>query len=559
MASTVSWHFEKHTKNAVNGLQIHNERLATKHKNERIDVERSDLNFTSKSDSEMQGLTYQQRIEQKIKERYQGKRAPRKDAIVDVQHTLQFGGEEINALPIEERQKIMASATGFLIERLGGSKNIIGLNGHRDETNDHIHLDMIPFTEDGRLSAKEIYSRQFMKETQDQLLQHLQTEFPELGFERANKAGRGFDNGRSQADFERLTDEKRKNDEFIAEKEKALTEQYERLEIDIEQQKRDLLVFWQQYDPEHTVSEHRLNPDFQEKERAVLKEATDILDKYHVPYEQSENGYIDMGTYNIRESLLTNYLETEWEQGNEPLEYTEDDQLNPYSEHNDRFYKQLDIDAIRLDDILINVNELEYLNDGPAKSDAFNELYQDYVEPEFLETEKGLEQHIKFLSLSEIMDGLKAAFERTQDFFKRQFEAFKRDETEKIEVERKDIQNMSESVNQEIDRLLAFRTDLQQQQSELEVSKRSFKKQKDMHHEQLADVLIGLGVHESWRDSIVQNGRLIGIRKDGAEVNKSLSEVLTSRIAKATGEQLQSVQDMTMRWQQEHNRGGMPR
>lgn len=68
-------------------------------------------------------------------------------------------------------------------------------------------MDTIPLLNDGRLSAKKLYSRQFMIEPQADFLSFIQERFSELEFERADKMGRGFENGRSQADFERLRDE----------------------------------------------------------------------------------------------------------------------------------------------------------------------------------------------------------------------------------------------------------------------------------------------------------------------------------------------------------------
>jgi len=247
MASTISWHFEKHPKSAVNGLQIHNERKADKHKNARIDPEKKHLNVSSVIDHEFNHIPYTQRIDQLIQERYTGKRKPRKDAIVDVQHTLQFGGDEVLQLSPDKKQEVMTTAINFLVDRLGGYKNVIGLNIHRDETNDHVHLDTIPLTEDGRLSAKDIYNRTFMKETQTQLLSHLQEQYPELDFVRASEADRGFENGRSQADFERLRDEKRKQDEEHQEKEKTL----KKTENELKQKMVDALEV---LDPEFKVA-----------------------------------------------------------------------------------------------------------------------------------------------------------------------------------------------------------------------------------------------------------------------------------------------------------------
>lgn len=240
MSTTISWHFEKHAMGSVNGLQRHNERNSKQHKNERIDPERSQDNINI-IEPDMNNKTYQQRIKTRLDEFYTGKRKPRKDAIVDVQHSLQFGGDMFNELSEERRLEVMQSATDFLVERIGGRKNVLDLNYHRDETSDHVHMDTIPLLNDGRLSAKEMYSRKFMKETQSDLLSFMQERFPELEFERADKIGRGFENGRSQADFERLKDKQRSNQELYKEQQKELEEAHKNLKLDKKDQVLDIL------------------------------------------------------------------------------------------------------------------------------------------------------------------------------------------------------------------------------------------------------------------------------------------------------------------------------
>lgn len=240
MSTTISWHFEKHAMGSVNGLQRHNERDSKQHKNERIDPERSQDNINI-IEPDMNNKTYQQRIKTRLDEFYTGKRKPRKDAIVDVQHSLQFGGDMFNELSEERRLEVMQSATDFLVERIGGRKNVLDLNYHRDETSDHVHMDTIPLLNDGRLSAKEMYSRKFMKETQSDLLSFMQERFPELEFERADKIGRGFENGRSQADFERLKDKQRSNKELYEKQQKKLENAHKNLKLDKKDQVLDIL------------------------------------------------------------------------------------------------------------------------------------------------------------------------------------------------------------------------------------------------------------------------------------------------------------------------------
>ena len=255
MSTTISWHFEKHAMGSVNGLQRHNERNSKQHKNERIDPERSQDNINI-IEPDMNNKTYQQRIKTRLDEFYTGKRKPRKDAIVDVQHSLQFGGDMFNELSEERRLEVMQSAADFLVERIGGRENVLDLNYHRDETSDHVHMDTIPLLNDGRLSAKEMYSRKFMKETQSDLLSFMQERFPELEFERADKIGRGFENGHSQADFERLKDKQHSNQELYKEQQKELEEAHKNLKLDKKNQVLDILEIAQ---PDLTVSQDIYN------------------------------------------------------------------------------------------------------------------------------------------------------------------------------------------------------------------------------------------------------------------------------------------------------------
>ena len=255
MSTTISWHFEKHAMGSVNGLQRHNERNSKQHKNERIDHERSQDNINI-VEPDMNNKTYQQRIKTRLDEFYTGKRKPRKDAIVDVQHSFQFGGDMFNELSKERRLEVMQSAADFLVERIGGRENVLDLNYHRDETSDHVHMDTIPLLNDGRLSAKEMYSRKFMKETQSDLLSFMQERFPELEFERADKIGRGFENGHSQADFERLKDKQHSNQELYKEQQKELEEAHKNLKLDKKNQVLDILEIAQ---PDLTVSQDIYN------------------------------------------------------------------------------------------------------------------------------------------------------------------------------------------------------------------------------------------------------------------------------------------------------------
>lgn len=214
MASTISWHIEKHTIGQLAGLQNHNDRKGKNHANKRIDPERSQFNQVFLNGRE--NLTYQERAELIFDEQYTGKRSPRKDAVVDVQSSLQFGGDLFNSVSQEKRNAIMQDATSFIMNKFGGQKNLIAGTMHLDETSDHVHLDMMPITEDGRLSAKDMYSRPTLQTVQRELLEYMQAKHPDMDFKRASEAERGFANGKTQKDFEKLVEAKKEADRAMS-------------------------------------------------------------------------------------------------------------------------------------------------------------------------------------------------------------------------------------------------------------------------------------------------------------------------------------------------------
>lgn len=241
MGSSISWHIEKHTIGEIGGLQKHNQRLTKNHQNKRIDVTKSHENLHAKNIKEKYGLqTYQERINSEIETRYQGKRKVRKDAVVDVEHTVQFGGDMFQHLSRDQKNKLMIEASKFVAQKFGGWQNVIDWNGHLDETNDHVHMDMVPLTNDGRMSAKDMYSKTTLKIVQNELLSFMQTRFPEMNFERADESERGFKNGKTQKDYERL---------------KTVVDENKNNLKQINDFKKEMVTILAEVNPDETVSE----------------------------------------------------------------------------------------------------------------------------------------------------------------------------------------------------------------------------------------------------------------------------------------------------------------
>ncbi|WP_349585143.1 plasmid recombination protein [Leuconostoc citreum] len=157
-----------------------------------------------------------------------------------MEHTIQFGGDQFETLSLDQKNQLMISASQFVAEKFGGWQNVLDWNAHLDETNDHAHMDMIPLTEDSRLSAKDLYSKGTLQIVQNELLTYMQELYPEMDFKRADKAERGFANGKTQKDYERL---------------KAVVDDNKNYLQQINDFKKEMITVRAEVSPDETVSE----------------------------------------------------------------------------------------------------------------------------------------------------------------------------------------------------------------------------------------------------------------------------------------------------------------
>ena len=108
-----------------------------------------------------------QDIQDRIEEGYKGKRAVRKDAVVSV--GVIFSGSHDGMKRIEEAGLIedWARKTYKYACKEWGEENIVRATVHLDELTPHMHLHFVPLTKDGKLSAKEIVSKDRLKKLQE--------------------------------------------------------------------------------------------------------------------------------------------------------------------------------------------------------------------------------------------------------------------------------------------------------------------------------------------------------------------------------------------------------
>ena len=99
-------------------------------------------------------------VEERLKNEYKGKRALRKDAVVVREVIAQASPSVYEGLTLEEKRKKAIQFTKDSLKwfrKEFGSKNVVGLSVHLDETNPHTHFAIMPMTKDGRISQKDFF------------------------------------------------------------------------------------------------------------------------------------------------------------------------------------------------------------------------------------------------------------------------------------------------------------------------------------------------------------------------------------------------------------------
>lgn len=157
----------------VQGIQKHNQRQGKSKSNLDIDYERSHLNVDLLNE---QNLRYERIIKDEIDERV--KRKPRANSVVLSEFLVTASPEYMQSLTVEEQKRYFERSLDFIKERYG-EQNTLYAVVHMDEANPHMHVGIVPVTEDGRLSAKDIYNRTELRALQNEFPAEMQRQ----GFE----------------------------------------------------------------------------------------------------------------------------------------------------------------------------------------------------------------------------------------------------------------------------------------------------------------------------------------------------------------------------------------
>lgn len=161
---------QKMKSTVIDKCQRHNQRENKNYSNKDINFNKTNLNYDLHNNH---NIVYIDEINKKIKERYTGTKAIRKDAVLNVECLITSDSEFFKTIGSDETKRFFKESYEFIKSEFG-KENIIYANVHMDETTPHMHLGFTPITSDGRLSAKEwLDGKKKLTELQDKFFSYL--------------------------------------------------------------------------------------------------------------------------------------------------------------------------------------------------------------------------------------------------------------------------------------------------------------------------------------------------------------------------------------------------
>lgn len=182
---------QKMKSTALKGIQFHNQREKESQTNPDIRTEDAYLNYDLIHGDKK--LDYKKEIQQVISENVKSEKKIRKDAVLLSEFLITSDSSFFANLTPDEQKRYFETAKDFIADKYG-EQNIIYATVHNDEKTPHMHVGLVPVTDDGRLSAKDVFGNrmQFVK-LQDDFNAHVKAH----GFD----LERGVSSGRKHLDM----------------------------------------------------------------------------------------------------------------------------------------------------------------------------------------------------------------------------------------------------------------------------------------------------------------------------------------------------------------------
>ena len=313
------------------GVGNHNQRNTDNHSNKDIDVERSHLNYDLVNRTE----NYKTDIQQFINDNKSSSRAVRKDAVLINEWIITSDNPFFKDKDDKEIKDFFDTAKSYFADKFGDN-NIRYAQVHLDETTPHMHLGIVPFNAEHKLTAKTVFNRQALQAVQDELPTYLQ----ERGFE--------LERGEKGSERKNLT---------VPEYKKAKDELKE-MTTTLEQRKSEVLALSNDKAP--TIKKESL--DLKDETKTVKVPSGETIGIGKLRHEFTKNEERKTGNVIIPESKLNALI-----QGYEDL-YKSNEQLKKYAETD--LPKRIDYVRGKYKELVRNYKEV--VRDYNDLADRFN-------------------------------------------------------------------------------------------------------------------------------------------------------------------------------------------
>lgn len=163
-------HMKKLSAPVVKGVQFHHQREKESQTNPDIDYSKSSLNYDIINSKP---IDFNQEVKKVIKDNVHTDKAIRKDAVVLCDFVVTSDKEFFKGLSSQDQKKFFEKSCEFFKEKYGENK-VIYAKVHMDEHTPHMHLGLVPITEEGKLSAKTLFDRKSLRSIQEDYPKHIQ-------------------------------------------------------------------------------------------------------------------------------------------------------------------------------------------------------------------------------------------------------------------------------------------------------------------------------------------------------------------------------------------------
>lgn len=164
-------HMKKIKSHGLKGIQFHHQRERESKTNPDIKKDKTHLNYDLHNKTK---IDFNKTVKEKIKNQVVTNRKIRKDAVVNCDFIISSDKKFFENLSEDQQRNFFKKSYEFFKERYGKEK-ITYASVHLDEHTPHMHLGLVPITQDNKLSCKRLFNPIGLKRLQDDYPKYIQS------------------------------------------------------------------------------------------------------------------------------------------------------------------------------------------------------------------------------------------------------------------------------------------------------------------------------------------------------------------------------------------------